>query len=265
MIGEGRVEAVQAVRVKEVVGRKSGSWGNTQDIPFRSLWGNTSFSLVAVESCGRSGGIFCIWDPSWFNPMQELKNKNFIFLSGKWVGIEVRLNIVNVYASKISSERKALWSELLNLKADYPGWWVFLGDFNETRVKEDRLPASGCESDMAAFNTFIASTGLFEFNMGGRRFTWMSDDGNHLSKIDRFLVCKDFLGKWPSGTVTALPRNLSDHCPLVFSARDLRYGPVPFKFFNSWLSCEGLSNVVKDSWLDDRNCISKELNLMRKL
>ncbi|XP_076927601.1 uncharacterized protein LOC143591213 [Bidens hawaiensis] len=118
---------------------------------------------------------------------------------------------------------------------------------------------------MEAFNSFILAAGLSEYNMGGRRFTWMSDDGCHLSKIDRFLVCGNFLDKWPTRSVTALPRELSDHCPLVFSTNMRRFGPVPFKFFNSWLSCGDLEEVVVKSW--SRGCLSssKELNLMWKL
>ncbi|XP_076896375.1 uncharacterized protein LOC143549354 [Bidens hawaiensis] len=83
--------------------------------------------------------------------------------------------------------RKALWSDLLTLMSGVPGCWVFLGDINETRFKEDRLPASGYASDIVAFNSFIQGVGLSEYNMGGRSFTWMSDDGCHI-KIDRFLV-----------------------------------------------------------------------------
>ncbi|XP_076881344.1 uncharacterized protein LOC143529431 [Bidens hawaiensis] len=239
---------------------------NPLDIPLGNLWGNTPFESSVVGSSGRSGGLFCIWDPSFFTLLHEVKHPNFILLSGTWAGLdEVRFNFVNVYASINAYDRRNLWDELINLKSVYPGWWVFLGDFNETRVKEDRLPVSGCDSDMAPFNNFILMAGLFEYNMGGRRFTWMSDDGCHLSKIDRFLVCKNFLNKWPSGLVTALPRIYPDHCPLVFSANQARLSPVPFKIFNSWLTCDSLAEVVIASRSIGRPCSSKELNLMRKL
>ncbi|XP_076927769.1 uncharacterized protein LOC143591453 [Bidens hawaiensis] len=72
--------------------------------------------------------------------------------------------------------RKRLWLELLNLLQAFPGWWVFLGDFNDTRVKVDRLSVSGNDSDMAELNNFIARAALSEYNMGDRRFTWMSED-----------------------------------------------------------------------------------------
>ncbi|XP_076935606.1 uncharacterized protein LOC143602349 [Bidens hawaiensis] len=98
---------------------------------------------------------------------------------------------------------------------------------------------------MAAFNNFIQDAGLSEYKMGGRRFTWMSDDGCHMSKIDRFLVCKNFADNWPTASVTALPRDMLDHCPLVFSTSKRHYGPTPFKFFNSWLCCADLSDRAR--------------------
>ncbi|XP_076931962.1 uncharacterized protein LOC143597315 [Bidens hawaiensis] len=200
-------------------------------IPFSSLWGNSHFVSEAVGACGRSGGLFCLWDPASLNCMQVEKDTNFILISGMRVGLDARINFVNVYGSRSSVERK-----------------IFLGDFNETSVKEDRLPVSGCDSDIAEFNNFILAAGLSKYHMGGRRFTWMNDDGCHLSKIDRILVCENFLAKWPTGSVTALPRDFSDHCPLLFSTKE-----------------QSLENIVVRPWSSGRPSGSKELNLMRKL
>lgn len=46
---------------------------------------------------------------------------------------------------------------------------------------------------------------------------------------------------------TALPREYSDHCPLVLQTTSIDFGPSPFRFFNSWLSYPGLSELILDT------------------
>ena len=137
-----------------------------------------------------------------------------------------------------------------------------MGDFNEVRRKEDRFSEWVCTSGMNAFNKFITDGGLIDFNMGGRRFTRMSDDGRCLSKIDRFLVCNGFINKWNAASITVLPRLHSDHSPLILVNDILDFGPSPFKFYNSWLKSDGLKDVVLDSWntsVGDLHCSDRRL------
>ncbi|CAH1446022.1 unnamed protein product [Lactuca virosa] len=126
--------------------------------------------------------------------------------------------------------------------------WLLMGDFNEVREKCDRLSKIVCASSMEAFNSFIHEADLEDFAMWGRKFTWMSQDGKSLSKIDRFLVCHGFLAHWNMASVTALPRLHSDHSPLILVSDFYDFGPIPFKIFNSWPQLDGLHKIVLDSW-----------------
>ena len=72
----------------------------------------------------------------------------------------------------------------MDLKNAKEGNWLFMGDFNEVRSREERFSEHACLTSMAAFNNFIRLADLVDFSMGGRRFTRMSDDGLSLSKID---------------------------------------------------------------------------------
>ena len=67
-----------------------------------------------------------------------------------------------------------------------------------------------CPRIAHAFKKFIDEVGLIDLNMGGRRFTYISDVGCKLSKIDRFLVCSNVLAVFPAMAVTALLREYSD-------------------------------------------------------
>ncbi|KAK9058243.1 hypothetical protein SSX86_023083 [Deinandra increscens subsp. villosa] len=62
--------------------------------------------------------------------------------------------------------------------------------------------------------------------------------------VDKFWN-RNFLDKWPGANVTALPREHSDHCPLVLDIGKIDYGPVPFKCFNSWYNREGFEETVR--------------------
>jgi len=44
----------------------------------------------------------------------------------------------------------------------------------------------------------------------------------------------------------ALPRGLSDHCPLVLSIDDENWGPRPLRMLKCWESFSGYNNFVRD-------------------
>ncbi|KAJ0580350.1 putative Endonuclease/exonuclease/phosphatase superfamily [Helianthus annuus] len=129
------------------------------------------------------------------------------------------------------------------------GLWVFMGDFNEVRDASERLNSEFSPANAEAFNNFILSAGLSEYHMGGGRFTYISDNGVKLSKLDRFLVCLGFLDKWPTASVWALSREASDHKPILLSTLPSDFGHIPFRCFNSWLEIPGFLDLVKQCCL----------------
>ncbi|KAD6455049.1 hypothetical protein E3N88_09755 [Mikania micrantha] len=155
------------------------------------LWDNSAMEFCMMESNGRSGGIVSIWDPGMFKSHIMIKSQNFVLVSGFINGMEEEMFIVNVYAPNDPSRRKELWGVLLELKK------LILG--------------------------FISAAGLKEYRMGGYKFTYMSEDGGKLSKIDRALVCTEVINKWPDATLSSLERGWSDHRPLILSFTEEKY------------------------------------------
>ncbi|KAJ0535080.1 putative RNA-directed DNA polymerase [Helianthus annuus] len=151
---------------------------------------------------------------------------------------------MNVYAPNDAVSRRALWLEILDVRNSAQGLWVMMGDFNEVRDENERMNSEFIDSNAAAFNQFILSAGLVEYNMGGGNFTYMSDNGKKLSKLDRFLVCLGFREQWPNATVLALERGASDHRPIVLSTVQSDFGHTPFRFFNSWFEYNGFLDFV---------------------
>ncbi|KAJ0780983.1 putative RNA-directed DNA polymerase [Helianthus annuus] len=154
------------------------------------------------------------------------------------------INLINVYAPNDAVGRRSLWLELLNIRNSVQGLWILMGDFNEVRDSSERLNSEFIEANADLFNQFILSAGLVEYNMGGGNFTYISDNGKKLSKLDRFLVCLGFRERWPNAAVIALDREVSDHRPIVLSSVQTDFGHIPFRFFNSWFEFPGFLDFV---------------------
>ncbi|MFS7936950.1 putative Endonuclease/exonuclease/phosphatase superfamily [Helianthus anomalus] len=119
-----------------------------------------------------------------------------------------------------------------------------MGDFNEVRPADERQNSGFVAANAYAFNDFILSATLHEYDMGGAKFTYISDRGDKLSKLDRFLVCLGFMENWPGAALTALDRLYSDHRPLVLSTSPFDIGHIPFRFYNSWFEIQGFVEFV---------------------
>lgn len=158
-------------------------------------------------------------------------------------------------------KKRKLWSYLVNLINGSNSLSIVLGDFNEVRATNERLGTIFCPLGAKYFNDFIFEVDLHDLNMGGKRFTRMNKFGSQLSKIDQILVSSHFVSKWPNAQLVALPRELSDHCPLVLKCLSMDFGPTPFKFYNSWLAHKDLPSLVKNSWEDSSSSFIAHLGI----
>ncbi|KAF5754385.1 putative RNA-directed DNA polymerase [Helianthus annuus] len=219
--------------------------GDTSNFSFNGFWGRSAYQLEVVSAEGRSGGLACLWNPGMFTCDNVIKNRYFLALSGSLNQVGIRINLVNVYASNDANVRRVIWDSLVVLKNSLQGLWVFMGDFNEVRDETERFNSEFIASNAEAFNQFILATGLSEFQMGGGRYTYISDRGDKLSKLDRFLVCLGFLEKWPTTTVLALNRDVSDHRPILLSTTPSDFSHILFRCYNSWMEIPGFMELVK--------------------
>nr|KYP50184.1 hypothetical protein KK1_028074 [Cajanus cajan] len=93
---------------------------------------------------------------------------------------------------------------------------------------------------MEEFNLIIRDMELIDLPLVGKRFTWFKSDGSMMSRLDRVLVSERY--------VEVIPRDVSDHCPLILNHKVLNWGPKPFRFNNCWLSHSGIEGVVRSAW-----------------
>nr|GFB68207.1 RNA-directed DNA polymerase, eukaryota [Tanacetum cinerariifolium] len=74
-----------------------------------------------------------------------------------------------------------------------------------------------------------------------------------MSKLDRFLVSEGIFSIFPSITAVCLDRHLSDHRPIILCDVQADFGPIPFRFYHSWISLEGFDAMVEQTWRVSRD------------
>ncbi|XP_022008133.1 uncharacterized protein LOC110907459 [Helianthus annuus] len=180
---------------------------NVSHRDFAKFWGNKNFGLDYVDSVGQSGGLICAWDDKVFCQSGGSKNRYYLHVRGSLLGCASPVNVLNVYAPQGLSAKKSLWEELKMVIDSFDGLWVISGDFNVVRFREEKRNCAFKQNCANNFNDFIFESGLIEYNMRGRMFTFRSDNGNKLSKLDRFLVNSEFFSAWPAASCRVLPRD----------------------------------------------------------
>ncbi|KAJ0892121.1 putative RNA-directed DNA polymerase [Helianthus annuus] len=209
-------------------------------VPLGRFWGVGDFNHDWVPSTGRSGGLVSLWDPRMFVMDRVVKNSNWLLVSGVIKGSGHMYHMLNVYSSQNIAAKRVLWEDIHRLLGEGGGRWIVAGDFNSVRYPEERRNSN--------FNDFIDDSGLHEYSLKGRRFTFVA--GDKLSRIDRLFVSWDVLMEWPCAEYIALERVKSDHSPLLLKTGSRNFGPKPFKFYNSWLGREDFEAIVKGTLQD---------------
>ncbi|KAI3749679.1 hypothetical protein L2E82_20295 [Cichorium intybus] len=186
-----------------------------------ACWNDSEFDCEGVNANGRSGGLMSIWNKDIFKKTEVIKGQNYLIVIGEWKNIDGKTIFVNIYGPQSPSDKRALWSKIL-----------------EFINKIDVLPLFTISYPWRVFMISIWEV----LNSPTCRVL-----GAKLSKLDRFLVCSRFLSFFPSTVVTTNPRELSDHCPVSLTSCADDFDAPYFKFFNSWLLKDGIDDVVTDA------------------
>lgn len=177
-----------------------------------------SWYMVATDAEGLSGGLATPWDPSRVNA-KAYKCFAGIFISATIRGINIPLNILNLYAPY--KNKTPFWSNFFSSAIFEIEHLIIAGDFNLT------LNSNECWGYCRHLNTLAESFKIELLNHNiidiaprEMRPTWTNDrtGRDYIAKqIDRVLVHAsviDFLGM-PSLPIENIM--VSDHRPIVFS------------------------------------------------
>ncbi|GAU32903.1 hypothetical protein TSUD_152630 [Trifolium subterraneum] len=216
----------------------------------RSIWGSDDVEYSFKPSVGASGGIVTMWNPKVVDVWSTTCLSSCLIIQGKFYKDDLAFCLANVYAPCDARGRSLLWRELDVKLLQIPlSVWCVLGDFNAIRSRDERVSrgSSGVE-DYMAFKNFIDRNALIDLPLGGRSFTWYSGDGLSMSRLDRFLISDSWVFSFPHCVQMALPRSLSDHCPIMLSVDVQDWGPKPFRMMKCWADISGYAEFVKQKW-----------------
>ena len=95
----------------------------------QECWNGTEFDSEGVNASGRSGGLLSIWNKELFVKTEVIKNKCFLIVIGIWKGIDGKMIFANIYGPHNIPEKNALWLELIQLRNNIDGIWIFQWGF----------------------------------------------------------------------------------------------------------------------------------------
>lgn len=101
--------------------------------------------------------------------------------------------------------------------------------------------------------------------MGGYKFTYYQNAGAKLSKLDRIHVCPEFVSNFPQASCIALPREQSDHSPILLELSSFDFGPIPFRLFNLWILRPRFNEVILRAILELSGYGAPDLYFLNKL
>jgi exonuclease III len=214
-----------------------------------SLWGNRFAGWVFLESEGASGGVLIMWDKRVTEVQDWVKGQYSISCRFRNVQDQFEWAFSGVYGPNADAERFTLWEELAGVRSWWDVPWCIGGDFNVMRFPSEKLGGGRVTSAMRNFSDFISEMELIDLPLMEGPFTWSNNqDPPSKSRIDRFLLSSDWEDHFGQLAQKAIPRLLSDHCPIILDSGGFIRGKSYFKFENMWLRHEDFAEKVKSWW-----------------
>lgn len=168
--------------------------------------------------------------------------------------LKIKWNLLVVYGAAQEENKVAFLAELSHFCASNSEPMIIGGDFNIIRFSKEKNSMDGVHKHTPVFNSLIHFYELRELAMNGGIFTWSNNQENPiLEKLDRVLVTEDI---FPQAFVKKIPREISDHNPLIVSTGQKVCLPfIQFKFDLSWFKNPEFFPLVDKIW--NKNCRAK--------
>ncbi|GJU31861.1 RNA-directed DNA polymerase, eukaryota [Tanacetum coccineum] len=195
-----------------------------------------------------SGGLVSIWDPNVFSKLNVFPSENLLIVEGIWKTTHIHCFMINVYTPQDDRKKEMLWHNILDYMERNPGHYFIFGDFNVVRHASERIGTVFNPSSANVFNQFILDGHLWDVPLGGHLFTRVNNHGDKLSKLDRFLITESTTSLLHNYSAQVLDCHISDHRPIFLSPSASDFGPIPLKFYNSWLTDKHLHDIVVEFW-----------------
>ncbi|XP_042956409.1 uncharacterized protein LOC122292237 [Carya illinoinensis] len=187
---------------------------------------------ISNEEAG--GKLWVLWNTKVKVTVQSIKGQSISLM----VEEENKQILASfVYAKCSYLDRRRLWEDLSLLSTGITPW-IIMGDFNIIRNNDERIGGRPrLTIAMREFNDFIDAVGMIETKFEGNKMSWCNGQQGRArswARLDRSFINSKLMLEFPGLVMTYLPRQNSDHSPLVVAMEknDKPYGFSPFKFQN---------------------------------
>jgi exonuclease III len=207
------------------------------DAMLRKVDPNRNYLWDWSPAKGKSGGILIGLKLDTFDVGMRTQG-DFILMHKLWdKRLEVKWCIMNVYGAAQEDQRESFLRELASVCSGCSEPYIAGGDFNILRFsfEKNKMFSPNRFSDM--FNSVITTFDLSELQMSRGYFTWSNGQENPtLEKLDRILVTRSWEMLFPTALVHKIPRDYSDHNPLIMvSGNQFLHRGREFRFELAWL------------------------------
>lgn len=155
----------------------------------REIWSRQDVGYHYFPSQGASGGMCILWDKNKLEVFDTLEASHTIACAFRSRTNQSECFVALVYGPQERKERRKLWRELGDVMSlwDMPG--VIGGDFNATRLVEDRNRGNRITKEINEFNRFINNWNLVDLPLTGAKYTWSNfQEFPTCSRIDRLII-----------------------------------------------------------------------------
>ncbi|KAK3228488.1 hypothetical protein Dsin_000369 [Dipteronia sinensis] len=232
------------------------------------LGGGVLTKGMIIDAVGSSGGrgLISIWNEEAFSTKACVNTDSCSILLGELANVKKEVVICNVYASNVDVERVELWDFIVTNTRRFLVPWIIGGDFNVVLEASEKIGGPTIRSHLRHFRKFIDEAMLVNLPMQGSPFTWTNArEVASWARLDRFLVSPEILCWFPNLSQRNLPKSISDHSAVLFCIPKEKWGPCPFRFFNSWMENAEVMAHARNSWKLKRVAGPKGFVLATKL
>lgn len=221
------------------------------DLILRKIDPSTDYLWDWILVKGKSGGVLRGVRHERFDVGSRIQG-SFILQLNMWDKLlNVKWNLLNAYGAAQDEHKVDFLTEMASMcsKCDVP--FIIGGDFNILRYSSEKNKNFHQNRFSDLFNTIIHANELREIFVAGGKYTWSNNQRKPtLEKLDRILMTREWEIIFPAVNVHKIPREISDHNPLILSTSNFT-PPVKqreFRFELSWLKSSEFLRKVQEIW-----------------
>jgi len=215
---------------------------------FRKIDPSKKYAWHWIPSEGKSGGILCGVNLEKFDVIHFSEGNFSLSATVQCKKEKKKLLLVSIYGPAHDENKEEFITELSQICHKRSCPMLMGGDFNIMRYSSDKNKPFSPNKYSDLFNWMINTYELRDLNLNGGNYTWSNNqDFPTLERLDMILMSEDWENLFPLSTLKKIPREFSDHNPLLlYTDQERTKSSKPFCFENAWLKHHDFLPKIKE-------------------